>query len=135
MPEEGPMEPKCCMKLWSCVHSKIDSSIPSQILSYSVPAQSLAERSVVQDSDYIPQTKETTKHVTRALCSTAVMTDPEGQYLAVQSKMILCYTVSTVTCSSCSRAIIKEQSICFVITATYLHHGDVMVLMLKRQYM
>ena len=81
MPEEGPMEPKCCMKLWSCVHSKIDSTIPSQILSYNITAQSLGERSVVQDSDYIPQTKETTKHVfctRRALCLTAVMTDPEG---------------------------------------------------------
>ena len=40
------------MRLWSCVHSKIDLTICSRILPYNVTAQSLAERSVVWDSDY-----------------------------------------------------------------------------------
>ena len=46
--EEGPTGPKHCIKLWSCVHSKIDLTIHSQILSYNITSQSLAERFEIQ---------------------------------------------------------------------------------------
>ena len=48
MPQEDPTGPKRCEVV--CTHPKIDLTIPSP--SYNVPAQSLAKRSVVQDSDY-----------------------------------------------------------------------------------
>ena len=47
-----PTGPKRCTKLWNYVHSKIDLAIRSRILLYNATAQLLAERSVVQDSDY-----------------------------------------------------------------------------------
>ena len=50
MPEEGPTG--WTDTLHKVVHSKIDLTICSRILSYNVAAQSLAERSVVRDSDY-----------------------------------------------------------------------------------
>ena len=36
MSEEGPRGPKCCIKLWSCVHSKIDLTICLRIPLYNI---------------------------------------------------------------------------------------------------
>ena len=62
MPEEGPTGPKCCTKLWICVHSKIDLTIRPRTPSYNVTAQFLAKRSAVRDSDYHIHASREKKH-------------------------------------------------------------------------